>query len=186
VPVGHRSRILAALVAVAAVVAVNQTSLRRAPSVLGTKVTRCTIGGERAVATGTRALRSERLTVDVAGGRVGAVLIPPVKVAPGSPSVRAPVPVSIELGVRSGGRGRLAVTTVVRNSSDCSVAVTAVTVSGRRGTDTAISSLVVFGGRERVFIAPGRHISGRAVLTAPRDGTWMVDASGSADIGASG
>lgn len=185
--IGKPARIVGALAAVAVVVAVNQTTNRRKPAVLGTKIERCTIAGEHEVATGIRSVRSDRLSVSVRDGKPAAVLVPPVKVAPGASSAPEPAsePVSIQLGVKSAGKGRLSVATVVQNISNCPVAITGVTVTARRGTDTSTQSLVVFGGRERVVVAPGRRINGRTVLTAPRDGTWLVDAAGSADVGAS-
>lgn len=182
--IGNTARIALALVAVVTVVAVNQTSHRTKPAVLGTKLKRCSVGA-REVATGMRQVRTQRLSVSVRGGKPGAVLAPPVKIAPGTTQASAADPVSITLGVKSAGKGRLSAVTVVSNASDCPVAVSTVRVSARRGSDTATQTLVVFGGRERVVIAPGRRISGRTTLPAPRDGTWLVEAVGSADVGAS-
>ena len=183
--IGNTGRIAAGLVVVAVVVAlnVNRASHRAGPAVLGTKVTRCSVDTRR-IATGVRAVRAQQLSVTVRDGKPGGVLIPPLKVGPGTPAPDI-APVSIELGVTSAGKGRMSALTVVRNSTDCPIAITAVRVSARQGTAAATQSLVVFGGRERVVIAPGRDVRGRTMLPAGRDGTWLVDATGSADIGAS-
>lgn len=182
--IGNRERIVAAMIVVAAIVAVNQMSRGDRAAVLGTKVKRCSVEATRVTA-GVRTIRSTRLSVNVAKGRPASVLIPPVKLGPGAPSAEPAVPVSLVLGVKPGGKGRLSVVASIHNATDCSVAVTGVQVLAKRGTSLATQTLVVFGGRERVVIAPGKSVQGRTSVPVERDGGWIVDASGSADVGAS-
>ena len=181
-PIGNRERIVAALIVIAAVVAVNQTS-RRGPAVLGTKVERCSVDGMQ-VTTGMRTINAQRLSVNVAKGKPASVLVPPLKFTPGAPDLATP-PVTLALGVTPGGKGKVSVVASIHNATDCAVAVSGVQISARRGTAPSSPSLVVFGHRERVVIAPGHSAKGRASVPVDRDGAWVIDATGSADVGAS-
>lgn len=182
-PIGNRERIVAALVVIAAVVAVNQTTRRGGSAVLGIKQTRCSVDAAQ-VTTGVRAIRAARLSVNVAKGKPASALVPPVKLSPGAPEPAKP-PLTLELGVTPAGKGRITVVTSIRNDSDCSVAVAGVMVSARRGTATPSLTRVGFGGRERVVIAPGKRATARTTIPVPRDGAWVFDVTASADVGAS-
>src|SRR6266498_3023824 len=96
------ARIVPAMIAIALVVGLNQTTVRgRSSSVLGTKIRRCTVVGSTGrieIASGARSIRSETVEVNVTGGKLGPALAPAVKVTPGGPQVMDPV--SISVGVR--------------------------------------------------------------------------------------
>jgi len=178
---GTTTRIALALAVVAAVVAVDHLTAPNLPRVLGQKLTRCSVGGEQ-IAVGPRRLDAEGLSVAVRDGKPGAVLAPPFKVTPGARSSSPAA--TLGLGVRRGGRGTLAATVVVQNATTCTVAVGSVRVWARLTPSAPEVVAVTFGGRSRVLLSPGRSVTGRVLLPAATDGTWLVEASASADVGA--
>jgi hypothetical protein len=182
VAVGNPVRIAIALSAIAAVVGVNQLTHRPSkPAVLGTKVSNCKVGAT-VVRLGARQVRAEGLSVSIVKGRPASVLVPPVKVTPGQ--VQRVEPVRISLGVRGSKPGAMNATVTVENASSCPVTFTAVQVSARRTASAVDSVLVSFGGRDRVVLEPGSRATGRASLPANADGSWKVDATATADVGA--
>jgi hypothetical protein len=175
-------RIGIALGIVAIVVGVNQVSSPKPnPRVLGTKVSNCKAGGV-IVPLGVRKLRADVLSVSVVKGKPAAVLVPPVKLGPGQTQPVAPARIS--LGVRGSKPGTMNATVTVENASSCPVTFTAVQVSARRTASAVDSVLVSFGGRDRVVLEPGHRANGRASLPAKTDGTWSVEATATADVGA--
>jgi hypothetical protein len=182
VAVGNPVRIGIALAAVAAVVGVNQLTHRSStPAVLGTKVSNCKVG-ETVVPLGARQVRAEVLSVSIVDGKPASVLAPPVKLT--ADGVQPVVPVRISLGVRGSKPGTMNATVTVENASSCPVTFTAVQVSARRTASAVDPVPVSFGGRDRVVLEPGRRATGRASLPAKADGSWKVDATAMADVGA--
>jgi hypothetical protein len=182
VAVGNTARIAIALSTVAAVVGFNQINQRPSkPAVLGTKISRCTVAGV-VVPLGPRQVRADALSVSIVKGKPASVLAPPVKLAPGQ--VQQASPAKISIGVRGAKPGTMNATVTVENASSCPVTVTAVQVSARRSAAAVDSILVSFGGRDRVVLEPGRRATGRASLPANKDGSWKVDATATADVGA--
>jgi hypothetical protein len=179
--IGPTARIAAGLLAIALVVAFNQTS-GRSPSVLGTKVERCEVDGT-SVALGPRAIYAEPLSLEVRNGKLLSALLPAKKVTPGA-TQDAPVPLLVAIGVRDAGKGRLAATVRFDNLSSCPIAVQDTHLSARRAGAVALDRSVDFGGRSRVVIDPGKHATARVVIPAG-DGSWTVVATAAADIGAS-
>jgi hypothetical protein len=175
-------RIGIALGIVAVVVGVNQVSSEKPnPRVLGTKVSNCKAGGV-IVPLGVKKLRSDTLSVSIVKGRPASVLVPALKLGPGQTQPAAPVRIS--LGVRGTKPGTMNATVTIENATSCPVTFSAVQVSARRTASAVDSVLVSFGGRDRVVLEPGRRASGRASLPARTDGTWTVDATATADVGA--
>jgi len=179
--IGTTTRIAAAMAAVAIVVAVNQVS-KPTPRVLGERITRCAID-DAPVALGSRTLRADRLSVSVRDGRPVSVLVPPLKFTPGTVEIAQPA--TIAIGVRGAKPGIMTATVVVENPSSCPIAVDSARVSARRGSASAVVMPVAFGGRKRVVLEPGGRATGRASIPASEDGIWSVDATASADVGAS-
>ena len=178
--VATSKRIAVGLGAITLVVVVNQMHAR-GPSVLGTKVSNCAVGGVP-VPLGPRRIHAGTLSVSLRGGRPAAVLAPPFKLTPRG--AQAAEPATISIGARGAKPKTMAVTVVISNASSCPVAVSSVHVTARRNASLVGGSFVAFGGRDRVAIEPGRRITGRAVLPARVDGPWTVDATASADVGA--
>lgn len=184
---GSFARVGVALAAVAIVVAVNQITVRgRSASVLGSKIQRCNVDGPAgtvAIASGTIVIRGEILTVPVRAGTPGAVLAPPIKVSPGSvgPSI---APAVLSVGVRGAAPRRLAVNVAIRNLTDCPVAVSVARVSAKLGSSPVTIAAVRFGGRDRVIVDGRRRVNGRAEIPVGADGTWRIESTAYADVGA--
>jgi hypothetical protein len=170
------------LALIALVVGVNQLSSPKSPPrVLGTKISHCTVAGV-VVPLGARQVRAEALSVSIVDGKPASVLAPPLKLAPGRS--QAGVPARISVGVRGSKPGTMNATVTVENTSSCPVTFTAVQVSARRSAAAVDSILVSFGGRDRVVLEPGHRATGRASLPANTNGSWTVDATATADVGA--
>ena len=180
------ARMALAVAAVAIVVAANQTSVKgRSTSVLGLKVERCNVvneNGTTRVGTGSRLVAAQPLSVRIARGAPGGVLVPATKITPG---VAEPVrPITVALGLRGAGAHRVTVTMSVLNRSDCPVAVSVGRITAEVGSSPATVVAVRFGGRDRVILQSGGLATGRAVVPVERDGSWRVEGSTFADIGA--
>ncbi len=180
------ARIVLALAVVAAIVAANQTVVRgRSTRVLGVKFERCAVegtSGSTPVDVGSRLVVAAPLTVGIRGGRPGASLAPPVKLSPGA--TEEVTPVLVALGVRGAGARRVAVTMTVRNLSDCPVALSIGRITAMRGGSPATVVAVRFGGRDRVIVKSGGRTTGRAEIPVETDGSWRVDGTTYADVGA--
>ena len=180
------ARAALAVAVIAIVVAVNQISVReRSSQVLGLKVERCSVvdnTGATRVDTGSRVVVAEPLTVRVARGVPGASLTPPTKITPGA--AEQVLPVSVSLGLRGSGARRVAVTMTVRNLSDCPIAVSVGRIAAKVGTSPVSVIAVRFGGHDRVILQEGEGATGRAVVPVEKDGTWRVEGSTFADVGA--
>lgn len=176
--IGPTARIAAGLMAIALVVAFNQTSKPRT-SVLGTKVRRCEVDGVP-VAQGPRVVKAESATASIRGGRAGAVLVPPVKLKPGA--AEAPRPVTLALGIRAESPGTLIVTALVENHATCPVAVQPIQVTARHGA-TVLERIADLGGGS-VTLDPGKSVAAITHVPAEADGSWKFDASTTADVGA--
>jgi hypothetical protein len=180
--IGTPARVGLGLAVVALVVGLNQLSSPKPPSrVLGTKISRCTVGGV-VVPLGPRQVRTDDLSVSIVKGKLASVLAPPLKLAPGQAVPAAPAQISI--GVRGSKPGTMNATVTVENTGSCPVTFTAVRVSARRSAAAVDSVLVSFGGRDRVVLERGHRATGRASLPANADGSWTVDATATADVGA--
>lgn len=181
-------RVVIAVVVVAAVVIANQTTERaRSSSVLGLKVERCSVSqesGTTEVATGSRVVVADPVSVQIAGGKPGARLIPSKKIAPGA--AEPIVPVTVSLGLRGSGNGRVAVTMTVHNLSDCPVAVSVGRVRAVLGASPATVVAVRFRGQDRVVLQGGARTTGQALLPVEKDGNWRVEGSTYADVGSAG
>jgi hypothetical protein len=180
------ARIALTLAVVAVVVAANQTSVRgRSSRVLGLKFERCAVdgaSGSAPVDVGSRLVVAAPVTVGVRGGRPGAVLTPPVKISPGA--AQEVTPVTVALGVRGAGARRVSVTMTVRNLSDCPVALSVGRITAVRGSSPARVVAVRFAGRDRVILKSGGRTTGRAEIPVETDGSWRVDGTTYADVGA--
>jgi hypothetical protein len=181
-PIGTPLRVGLGLIVVALVVGVNQLSPPKStPRVLGTKISRCTVGG-LTVAAGPRQVHADALSVSIVKGKPASVLAPPLKLAPGRSQPVAPAKISV--GVGGSKPGTMNATVTLENTSSCPVTFTAVTVSALRAATTVSSVAVAFGGRDRVVLRPGGRATGRASLPATTNGRWTVEATATADVGA--
>ena len=150
---------------------------------LGLKQENCAVGNERiSTATGTRIARADTLTLGIAKGRPGAILAPPTKVSSGTTEEVAPLKLTVAL--RSAGPRRLTATMTVVNLTDCPVAVSIGRVTAALSRSAPLVFAVSFGGRDRVVLQSGARAVGHADLPVERDGSWRIDGSAYADVGA--
>jgi hypothetical protein len=175
--IGPTARIGLGLLAIALVVAFNQTSKPRS-NVLGTKVQRCAVDGHL-VARGPRTTRAQTATASVRNGGVGAILAPPEKIKPGPGPVRPPL--MMTLGVRAGESRSLIATVLIRNRASCPVGIRPLEISARHGS-TKVGRIGDVGS-DFAVLDPGQSIEVSVEIPTTADGQWIIDATTTADVG---